>query len=438
MVVIVRVWAIWFGGLLVFLWVFGLPIHFLRGENAIFMKISLLPKEGIFETFSQYLTGPYNGHYAPIAFLLELICARLFGAIEALWLVRQTLVLAALATSLTVTVRASCDTSWLKAAAIAAVLCLNPIMLTLHSWPFMWMLMAALACASTAVGYIIKFGKTGKIGAAWGSVLAGYASMHFFGVGLAYSVTAIFLTGLIALVLRKKQTWKPVAVGSILTLFHATIMFIGTDTSKVLRLPDAVMRFFALLVEEPIASARAFIATAWLGAPDLTSIQSQAVCGIFITAIATITLARKWTDAYRQFVVPTPLAVSTFALLSFVAIAALSAVRLQAEIGGQSIGPFLFGDRYLVFPMFSMVIAAGALVSVSTLTAALMIVGGLFYSATFNMIEAPKVWPNQVTSDEAFWERLKRTPDMPLSEIIPHTLIPITRCDISANTFTGC
>src|SRR5262249_45945153 len=102
----------------------------------------------------------------PIAFLLEYLQARWFGTREPLWLWRQTLAMAFLATSLTwLSIRVLQDRlarmTGVVGACLAAIYVAQPGYLEMATWPFMVMQIITVGIAALAVGSLVGYAKTG-------------------------------------------------------------------------------------------------------------------------------------------------------------------------------------------------------------------------------------------------------------------------------------
>src|SRR2546421_3451441 len=173
--------------------------NFLRAESGWFLFLSH-SDAGLQRRFEKVLlTRNFWGHYAPLAFVAEFETAKLAGTNGAFWKWRQITILALVATILFVFVRASSSAFGLKktptvlsAGALTAVLIFQVQMRDFIAWPFMimqlcWLLFSLVALLSVVA--IVQHPTERRW--PWLAAAAAYASLHFFGLGIATVVVTV-------------------------------------------------------------------------------------------------------------------------------------------------------------------------------------------------------------------------------------------------------
>ncbi|AVO45241.1 hypothetical protein C6569_09300 [Phreatobacter cathodiphilus] len=359
------------------------------------MQISSLPIADAWAAMQPYVARAYSGHFAPIAFTAEVLVSKLLGANETAWFVRQCLALSIFATVTTAALReANPANTVFGSACLAAILVFHPFAADLMSWPFMVMQIACLTCASAAAMFLARFSRDPSARTAWLCAMSGYAAMHFFGVGLAISAATLLALFLTAWAQSSGRFAKwPLIVGTVLTALHAIpIMLRGGGADGAVQWVDSVRRLLVLLVEQPIAALRATFATPWVMQPDLSIPATQAVWGGAFAAMAAIGLVACWRKASIERT-PGTVPIVTLALGAYVLTCGLIAARLRAETGAATLVAFLIGGRYLIFPIFYAVLAAGTL-RVPAYVYAVGAAGMMISTAVFVRFVAPTLWPS--------------------------------------------
>ncbi len=175
-----------------------LPLSLLRAESGIYLNRGAnSPGEWLGFAATRF-TRSYSGHYTPLAFNVELVCATLFGPAEAPWRLRQLIYLSFFV--------AAALAFWGQAAAwlglsgagrrwfqlgLTSLFALSPLLIELVPWPFMGM---QILWATTTTLSLLWIGRAldGQAGGGEASLRAlgwalafAYGSLHCLGLGLA-------------------------------------------------------------------------------------------------------------------------------------------------------------------------------------------------------------------------------------------------------------
>lgn len=404
---------------------FGLPVQFLRAESGLLLQIAHSPNW--LNEFSRYVTRAYAGHFIPVAFSLELLQTRLFGPNETLWAMRQSIALALLITAATynsVTLYgithpgASTSSKRIVAIAIASCFAFNPFVIEMLSWPFMWFQFVCLTGMAVSLCFLLAFIKEPSHGRAFGVTLPAYASIHFLGIGLAISASALATLFIASMCLRQSRKAIPaIVVGLVLTAIHSipSVMDGGGATGPI-RVVDSIARYFTLFIEQPIAAVRATFATPWLPFPALSVIKTQSVLGAGVFVVVGACLSQKWSRAFLskdQASIASASAL-TFAFLAFCAICLLSVARLRAETDNAALVAFVIGGRYLIFPIFCAFLAAPVIIQPKTsarILAPIVTVVFAISAVVFVRDVVPNLWPDRTLSHREMWHRMSSNPN---------------------------
>ncbi len=409
------------------LWVFnqrfGFPIQFLRAESGLVLQQAYSPNW--WEWIKPCLTAAYGGHFIPAALSTELLTSWTFGPNEALWSIRQALVLAAMVVCAGYTVQKSIlnlhpsvekRASVIIGLAISLSFAVHPFAIELFSWPFMWMQMACLACVALALYWLMEFINEPTGRSAFLCTLSAYASMHFFGIGLAISVAGLICLALSAYSAgASAKARSAIIVGASLTLLHAIpTAQSGGGRDGPVQISASVSRFLTLIVEQPIAAIRATFSTPWLSVPDLQSQTVQTISGAACLLVITIMLAKLWTSAAsgegRRIALASAI---TFPLLAYLGTCLLTVARIRAETDHAALSPFLVGGRYLIFPMFFGMLTLSVAFRPNRFNAAISLVVLAWFitsSAFFVRDVAPSLWPDRLLSNQEIWSQLEKDP----------------------------
>lgn len=356
----------------------------------------------------------------------ELLNAWLIGPDEFWWSVRQAAALGAMAVASTFAVmsarmtknpKESSTTGLLFGATFSLAFSVHPFVLELVSWPFMWMQIACLACMALSLYWLTRFIAVPSKRAALLAALFAYASMHFFGVGLAISAAMLVSLFFVSHALKAVRTALPaLLIGLIATLLHTVPSIMADDTSGPIRYSDSVARFIFLVSEQPISIAHAVFVSPALAIPDVGSIHIELLpASLAILAVVGI-VVYFWIDAIkeRSQAKITSAASITFPLLTYLGTCLLIVARLRAEADDASLIQYVVGGRYLIFPMFySIFILAVALPSnrFAMMGCVGALLASMVFSAFFVRNIAPEVWPERVLSHQEVWTRMTRNPD---------------------------
>ncbi|WP_418137230.1 hypothetical protein [Agrobacterium sp. El2ro-1b] len=409
------------------LWVFnqrfGFPIQFLRAESGLVLQQAYSPNW--WEWIKPCLTSAYGGHFIPAALSTELLASWMFGPNEALWSVRQALVLAAMSVCaacamqrsiLNVHPAAGKRASLIIGVAIALSFAVHPFATELFSWPITWFQMACLACVALALYWLMEFINEPTRRSAFLCTLSAYASMHFFGIGLAVSVAGLISLALSAYSMGAfAKARSALVVGASLTLLHATpTAQSGGGRDGPVQISASVSRFLTLIVEQPIAAIRATFSTPWLSVPDLQSQTLQTISGAAGLVVIAMMLAKLWTSAAsgegRRIALASAI---TFPLLAYLGTCLLTVARIRAETDHAALSPFLVGGRYLIFPMFFGMLTLSVAFRPNRFNAAISLVVLAWFvtsSAFFVRDVAPSLWPDRLLSNQEIWSQLEKDP----------------------------
>ena len=179
--------------------------NFLRAESGWYLFLSHSAPAVQHDFEKVLLSTSFKGHYTPFAFLAEFMTARLVGTHAGFWKWRQITVLAVLATMVFLFVRNSGSGFQLSrikanlcAAGLTTVLIFQAQMRYFVAWPFMILQLFWLLCTVITWMSLIQMVRR-PAEKLWPWLAAGtaYASLHFFGLGLAtVGATAAVLAGI--------------------------------------------------------------------------------------------------------------------------------------------------------------------------------------------------------------------------------------------------
>lgn len=395
---------------------FGLPIELFRAESGLFLAAARQGIEAAAMELSGFLTRSYNGHYIPVAAAAEMGMSLLFGGHGALWFGRQILAMAALMIGVAfmvfqaATSHASPRWSASLAAASAVLAGLNVTMATLLPWPFMALQLICMALAAFAGGFTIRFARSNAVADAWWACGLGYAAMHFNGVGLAGSLTALLLVAMIAGLARNRAATRALLVFGAITVVHAALMARGQNSGMSIDLARLLFHFAVLYGVQLIQSVIYLLYPSNLPWGDFSgkgivfALVVDAV--VVVVAIGLLVLVRR--ARWRALAVA-----GLFPLIFHAFTVALEIARVGSAPGFDALMPFTFGGRYLCFPIFAIAVGFGAL-ALNRPVAAMLIVVGLVWvpvtSAVWLRTKAPIVLPDMERSHQDMWNMIMANP----------------------------
>ena len=414
----------------------GIHVLFLNAESGLYLEMAFASPEQQIGFVKTHVLRSYNGHFAPLAFLAELVQSRLLGTSERAWFWRQMVacgllgsaagaLIALSARAASMTQRASCATGF----AGAVFLLCAPRIIELVMWPFMVMQLAMLGLTAAAGCALLRFLDRRSPTPFAVYLLLAYATMHLFGVGAAISGSALLTGAVIVWLMRDagaidavtaRRLARLIAVFFVLTAVHGWWMIGGsdapTDPAGPLSVRENVRRFAWLFFGSVFAGARALWARGDMPWPDLSSGDADAVLGAALllgsmTALGAVAQHYRATGARTHLI--------AFALLAFPLIAmliylALITFRLREVGDAAAILPFLIGSRYVVFPAFFLFmlgaacllllprVAHLAVVPLAGIAAGWAVVG----TAHFVLHHMPAIWPHSQQRTEAAWQQV--------------------------------
>jgi hypothetical protein len=374
------------------------------------------------EMMAPFWTSAYGGHYAPLAFSLEFLSARIFGFNELPWSVRDALILAVLIVAIGQTMRSIAVRVWplggrkfalVGFLSISLALSANISVMEMLSWPFMWMQFACLACMAISLNALVSFISEPARKKAFMCVLSAYASMHFFGVGIAISSAALVSLSLAAWSLHKlSEARLALVLGSALTVVHAVPSALNSGGQNgPVQVLTSFKRYFSLIVAQPTSTFTSTFIWPFPSIPTSDSIGTQTIFGLAFFVALTLTMFAMWFSAYRSRS-PRSVVVAasfTFPCLAFFATCLLIVGRLRAEVGDHVLAGFTIGPRYLIFPLVFSAFALPLVIPPNRFTAGLG-VAAAFTSALATALVvhtlAPVVWPDRLRSHQEMWDRI--------------------------------
>jgi hypothetical protein len=411
-------------------------VLFLNAESGLYLDMAFAGPEQQIGFIKTHVLRSYNGHFAPLAFLAELLQSKLLGTSERAWFWRQMFACGLLGSAagalVALSARAAGMTqraSWVTGAAGAVFLLCAPRIIELVMWPFMVMQLAMLALTAAAACALLRFLDRRTPTAFALYLLLAYATMHVFGVGAAISGSAL-LTGVVVVWLMldageidaatARRLARLIAVFFVLTAVHGWWMIGGSDApsdpAAPLSLRENVRRFAWLFLGSVYAGARALWTRGGMPWPDLSSGDADAVLGAALL-LGVLTVLGAVAQHYRA--TGARLHLIAFALLAFPLIAmliylALITFRLRDVADAAAILPFLIGSRYVIFPAFFLfmlgaaallLLPRGAHVAVVPL-AGVAAVWAVVGTAHFVFHSMPAIWPHSQQRTEAAWQQV--------------------------------
>jgi len=414
-------YALFFG--ILFRWN-GIHIQMFRAESGVFLTAAW--DENLQFFLHDFILKPYNGHFTPIQFTAEFIQARLIGVSERIWFVRQMLVVGLMATvlnklfsSLIELSTPSSSSSKITAIALTILFLMQPAMMDLVSWPFMSAQLLCITCGACGLYKLLQFCKTQKFSAAAASAAFGYASMHFLGVGIAFSLGTLFTLSLIAWVYNaKKNVWVTIFALGLLTCAHALVMMQGSTQLMAQEVPiqTSILRIGALFIGLIYRGAQSLWATGYYPWPNVSAYVNDAFYGltlILTLAVTTISLFTQYCRGSRTDSI-IPFALVSFTSTSLIMFCMLPVVRSRDVADPHIIDAYLFGTRYLIFASFFIIspiaFFAGKIVSYlryyQALPAIVMAIGAVAASHNFARHSIPELWPQLEVSARKNWNKV--------------------------------
>jgi hypothetical protein len=417
----------------------GIHVLFLNAESGLYLEMAFAGPEQQIGFIKTHVIRSYNGHFAPLAFLAELLQSKLFGTSERAWFWRQMFACGLLGSAAGALVALSAraagmaqHASWAIGAASAVFLLCAPRIIELVMWPFMVMQLAMLALTAAAACTLLRFldRRTPTLFAVY--LLLAYATMHVFGVGAAISGSALLTGAVVVWLLRDageidaataRRLAQLIAFFFVLTALHGWWMIGGSDapteSAGPLSVRENVRRFAWLFFGSLFAGARALWARGDMPWPDLSGGDADAVMGAALL-LGSITVLGAVAQHYRATGARTHLI--AFALLAYPLIAmliylALITFRLREVGDAAAILPFLIGSRYVVFPAFFLFMLSAAcllllprvvhlaVVPLAGIAAGWAVVG----TAHFVFHHMPAIWPHSQQRTEAAWQQVVAT-----------------------------
>lgn len=399
----------------------GIHIQMFRAESGVFLTAAW---NGNLQFFvHDFIFKPYNGHFTPIQFTAEFIQSRLIGVNERIWFARQMLVVGLLATILTKLFSSlielstpSSSSSKITAVALTTLFLVQPAMMEMVSWPFMSAQLFCITCGACGLFKLLQFCKTQKFSAAAASAAFGYASMHFLGVGIIFSLGTLFTLGLIAWVdSAKKNVWITIFALGLLTCAHTFVMMQGSTQPIAQEVPiqTSILRIGALFIGLIYRGAQSLWATGYYPWPSVSAYVNDAFYGLTLILTLAVTILSLFTQFLRGSRTDSiiPFALCFFTSTSLILFCMLPVVRSRDIADPHIIDAYLFGTRYLIFASFFILLPtaffAGKIVRYlryyPALPAIVMLIGAVAASHNFARHSIPELWPKLDVSAKKSW-----------------------------------
>jgi hypothetical protein len=409
----------------------GVQIGFFRAESGLYLNMAFAPWQEQWSFVRSLILSSYNGHFAPVVFLGELLQSRVFGADEWLWFLRQMLVVGILGAACMAFVYQvartvmPARTAMLAGSGGGSFFLFQPVMIDLINWPFMAFQMLCLALMAMSAYFLARYLSAQRRGDFAAFLLIGYSTMQVFGVGAAMSASAL-LTGAIALLvlLRTKELSSAdirhgivvLLIATGLTLLHGLLMVRGIpDQNAGVTLPLSVnaIRFFALLMESILSGAQSLWANGGFAWPRTDVRDMQAVYGLGVFVIAAVIMAgliAKYCET-KQRVFLAGFALLCYPFMALVINTALITYRLRTEVDDGAMLNYLIGSRYVIFPAFFVFMISSmagiflfrAFAKLSAILPIIFAAIAAWATAIFIVSVAPMIWPQNLLSHEAEW-----------------------------------
>jgi len=436
------------------------PINFLRAESG-WYQFSARDTSARQQQFVRSLfTTSHNGHYAPLAFWLELEQTKIAGASAGYWKWRAIALISLLGLTLFLLARRAAAAakigtiaSLCLSAGLTAIVLFQPLMIEFVAWPFLmlqlgWMILSMITLWSLVS--LVSGANPQRF--AWIAALSAYGSLHFFGLGLltAAATASIFAAVLFFrnrfewLSLGRRHVSAALALLVFLTICHAICMLrlnsipSVTSTPAFQPLTRALMGFagvypvfilnaFFLGITVPLDAA-VQLQSAWPFGPAVLLV------GIFIIAAVVWQLK----ESERKDAITVRFVLITFSFIGYTALLLLVAIREIHEPSRIPLLGMFVGSRNVV-P--STIVFFGALVAATVaLTAA---VGKTEYLSIASLLLAfcaiisqhqfaryvyPKFQPLAQVSHDHAWSLIKgmsreaRAAGLPVPNVIMNDL----------------
>ena len=400
----------------------GVYSQFLRCESGTYLNYAANWKIAKSFWLSNLATDAYNGHYAPIAFGLELIQERLIGLHPGLWMIRQSFLLAFLgmsfATFIKILGKGRLARPWIAAATISAIYIAQPAFIDFVAWPFMIMQFGCLSFACLGLSYLVKYCRDGSESSLLLCLLFSYGTMQWFGVGLAFNVASL---GTIAwLVLKDITVGKIVSKNkiyilvtfSVVTIVHAYVM-VFRNYGEVLPFPTLsfVMNHMGAFFLRMLFSG---LQSIWMpgtySLPNPSSFAADNIYGwasiIVISIIVFSSLSVSDSSHTNEYAI-----IMLYTLIGSLIYVSLMLLRLQTTPDNWK-GAFVVGPRYVVFGSFfiillfvSLFIEISGPVRLGNFSMLLLVVAAIVGNALFIRDTMPLVWPATLSNNSAAWDR---------------------------------
>ena len=395
----------------------GLHAQFLRAELGYFIEIAWQYWTRLAGFYATYVTHASNGHFTPLAFLSELYQARLARTSEQFWFYRQVALIATLAVAFWIAARTAIQDrvesgGWL-AAGLATLVIMQPAIDYMVTWPFMALQFLCAILGLLGVASVYRFAATGSLLRLCLGLGLSYASMHAFGVGLAFSTAALVTSAMVMLqagIVRSQALVWTFAL--VMTLAHAAVMAADQATTSV----DAMVGWYApVFAAVTVSSFQVLLASPSypLSAQGAEFLLPGAGLLVVCVAVILVHFARGFASHSKRFRADT--AVIVFPIVFMAIHVALISLRVARE--PLAFANYVNGPRY---QFFSAVVAALAMCGFAriipfparaTRYAACALIGwGVVLNGVFLVRNAPVVWPDTFVSHAAIWkEVLKET-----------------------------
>lgn len=226
---LVILFAAFAGAVFAFYRLTGLTSQFLRSESGAFLLYGINVTPPGYTDSYQYLTSSMFGHFTPVAFYFEMLQARLIGTRELAWFARSIALVCFLAGLVGAYVARAASMETRPAyglGMVAAILfVMQPVMPDMISWPFMALQLECSALGLAGALFLVRYAQDARPRDLWLALGLAYLSMHFLGVGLAFSLAALGAATLVLLLQGAVPArFAPILVFGLLTLGHAVKM----------------------------------------------------------------------------------------------------------------------------------------------------------------------------------------------------------------------
>ena len=389
----------------------GLKPQILRAESGIWFLANYVNDHDFNTLLKESIISPHNGNFTPIPFLLEIVCMRALGISDFLHLVRASLILAFLSTTIFILLRIIKNVQSSKIISLTSLsliilstsVVFNPITCHMVTWPFMIFQFLSVSVFILTLSCYLLYTRSNDSKHLYIGLILGYSTMHLFGIGLAFCLSTFlfFLYHYCKSDNYNKKSNICFCVVFILMVLHAFIMVSENGSSNKYYINESVQRFLYVYTEYFKVCSEYFFIPKSIDLPKINISPKRTIFDISIFVLLFVTPLIYFFK--NKFKIVNLLSV-TYTLLVFMIV-----FRLKNEQNHDVLIGYFLGDRYIFFPLIFFNIILLSLIIKNKLFLYLFSFL-VFYLCYFNTVffdnVATKIWPNKYISHEDEWNIL--------------------------------